>query len=115
MGLKTTNYYVESMKEILPEAYAVIRTISIGENDMGVATIGIHRNRELVLDPSVKPYETKKIYFKSDRKIHDRETIYKKATQPYTEKSFDENTGEIVDVVKYPPFYGWLNDIHEGE
>ncbi len=111
MGLKTNNYYVETMGETLPEAYAVIRTISIGENDMGVATIGIHRTRELVLNSKIKPFEEKKVYFKSNRNVHDRTTIYKKATEPYIVKEADENTGELVDVVKYPDFYGWDNDI----
>ena len=111
MGLKRTNYYVESMKETLPEAYAAIRTIAIGENDMGVATIGIHRTRELVLDPKVKPYEIKKIYFKSDRGTHDRETIYAVAPQPYKQKEKDYETNEIVEVEKYPLFYGWEDDI----
>ena len=113
MGLKTTNYYAESMKETLPEAYAAIRSISIGENDMGTAIMGIHRTRELVLDPNTKPFETKRIYFKSDRKVHDRTTIYKTATQPYYEKEIDPETHELVDVEKYPEFYGWENDIVE--
>lgn len=113
MGLKTTNYYAESMKETLPEAYAAIRTITIGENDMGVAVMGIHRTRELVLDPLTKPFETKKIYFKSDRNVHDRETVYKKATETYTVKEMDPETHELVDVIKYPDFYGWENDIIE--
>ena len=111
MVLKTTNYYVESMKETLPEAYAAIRTITIGENDMGVAVIGIHRTRELVLDPLTKPFESKRIHFKSDRNIHDRETIYKTATEAYIEKEIDPETNEIIDVEKYPDFYGWENDI----
>ncbi len=114
MGLKTTNFYVKSMKETLPQANAVIRSLVVEPNGQGVAVIGIHRTRELALDPMAKPFHEEKIYFTANRNVNDRATVYKKATEPYKVKDIDRETGEIVEVEKYPFFYGWENDIQNG-
>ena len=111
MGLKTTNYFVKEMQETLPQAYAVIRSLKVEPNGQGVSVIGIHRTRELALNPNVKPFHEEKIYFTANRTVNDRNTVYNKATTPYTAKEFNEETGKPEEVTKYPFFYGWENDI----
>lgn len=113
MGLKTTNYEVKDMKETLGSAYAYIRKIEVDEYGNGVATIAVHRTRELASDPAVKPYEIKRIEFKCDRTANDRVTAYKKATSYQEIEKFNFETGRVETVVKYEPFYGWQNDIME--
>ena len=113
MGLKTTNYEVKAMKEVLPEAYAVIRSLKVEENGQGVAKIAIHRTRELALDANVKPFHEELIYFTSDRKVNDRETVYRKATTSVIEKRYNFETQKLEDVEVKPYFYGWDNDIQE--
>ena len=115
MGLKTTNFEAKKMGEVLPEAYAIIRKIVTGENGQGVATIGVHRTRELASNPNIKPFHEEKIYFTVVRNVNDRETVYKKATTPYKSVEPNEEIGKDEEVIKYPFFYGWENDIISGE
>ena len=110
MGLKTTNFYVKEMQETLPQAYAVIRSLKVDDNGQGVSVIGIHRTRELALNPQVKPFHEEKIYFTADRNVNDRITVYNKAVAPYKTIELDEETGKYAEVEKYPLLYGWEKD-----
>ena len=110
MGLRTSNFEVKRMKEVLPEANAVIRSLRVDTNGQGVAIIGVHRTRELALDPAVTPFHEEKIYFTSDRNVNDRETVYKKATEPYKTMKPDLETHQMVEVEVKPFFYGWKDD-----
>lgn len=113
MGLKTTNYEAKAMKEVLPEAYAVIRAIRVEPNGQGVAKFAVHRTRELAIDPNVKPFHEETIYFKSERNVNDRETAYKKATSSYTLSELNHETQKVEEIEIKAPFYGWENDIVE--
>lgn len=115
MGLKTTNFEAKKMGEILPEAYAIIRSTVVNSNGQGVATIGVHRTRELASNPNITPYHEEKIYFTVNRNVNDRETVYKKATTPYMTKEFNPETNMVEDKEVKPFFYGWENDIISGE
>lgn len=110
MGLKISNYEVKSMGVTLPTAYAVIRDITV-KGEMGVATFAIHSNRELAIDSTIRPYHTENVHFKVERNVNDRVTAYNKAITPYVEKQYNNETGELEDITKYPFFYGWEKDI----
>ena len=94
--LKTTNYEVKHngiVVETIPEAYGIIRRISVGSNDMAVAYIGVYRSKDLARNHrEVPPIIEKRIDFKSDRTKNDRETAYQKATTSYTAKKLNEQT-----------------------
>ena len=113
MGLKTTNYEVKDMKEVLPTAYAYIRKISVDEYGNGIATIAIHRTRELAQNPAVRPYEVKRVEFKCDRNANDRITAYNKAKSQRTEYQWNEETQRIEPMLVGEAFYGWEDDIIE--
>lgn len=110
MGLKINNYEVKSMNVTLPTAYAVIRDITV-KGEMGVATFAIHESRELAINSTIRPYHTENVHFKVERNVNDRVTAYAKATTPYVEKQYNDETGKLEEVTKYPFFYGWGNDI----
>lgn len=114
MGLKTTNYEVKSMKETLDTAYAYIRKIRVDEYGNGIATIAVHRTRELAQDPAVTPYELKEIHFKCDRNANDRATAYAKAKEQREVERFNMETKQMETVLVDAPFYGWENDIVSG-
>ena len=114
MGLKTTNYEVKSMRETLDTAYAYIRKIKVDEYGNGVATIAVHRTRELAKDPAVTPYELKEIRFVCDRNANDRITAYEKAKGQKEVTQWNEETHKIERVLVGEPFYGWEDDIVEG-
>lgn len=115
MGLKTTTYEVKSMKETLDTAYAYIRKIKVDEYGNGVATIAVHRTRELAKDPTVKPYEIKEIEFKCNRNANDRITAYEKAKGQREERQWNVKTHKIETVLVGEAFYGWTDDIVVGE
>lgn len=112
MGLKTTNFYLEERKETLPEAYALIRSISVDKTGHGVAIVAIDRSRDLAKDASVRPLAEIEVHFITNRK-NDREVVYKKISTPYMVKKFNKETKKVEEVEVYPMFYGWDNDIVE--
>lgn len=113
--LKTTNFEVKHgdiVVETLPEAYAIIRSLVVGNNDMARAYIGVYRSKELARNHrEVPPVIEKRIDFKSDRTVNDRVTAYNSAKTPYIEKEYNE--GKFIEVTKYPFFYGWEDEKEE--
>ena len=107
--LKTTNFEIRldsNLVKTLPEAYAVIRRMSLGENDMMVAYLGIYDNRDLARNHrSVEPIREEKVDFKAVRG-NEYEIAYATAKTPYVIKTLD-----FEDIIKYPFFYGWDDDI----
>lgn len=110
MGLKTTNYEVKGMREILPTAYAYIRDIKIS-GDHGCATIAVCKSRELAADSSIRPYEEVEVDFEVDRTVNDRETVYKKVkgTKLIDRWNREKQTYEKVEIPE--KFHGWEDDI----
>lgn len=115
MGLKIKNYYCEERKETLAEAYAVVRSFSVGENGLGSAIIGIEKTRERAIDKDIKPMVEVPINFVSPRDGKDREAIYKTATTPYKVTDYNFETHKHEEKEVKPFFYGWDNDIVSGE
>ena len=66
MGLKTTNYKVNSLGITLYEAYAKIQKLRLRENNKVDATFVVQTTRENV--DSLSPIETREVYFTWDRK-----------------------------------------------
>ncbi len=111
MALKTTNFYVESMKETLPTAYAFIREIKADAYGNGVARIAVHKTRELASDPAVRPYHEEIVRFKVDRSKNDRETAYLAAKAYTPEEKTVWQGQEFVKPAEKAFFYGWEDDI----
>ena len=108
MGLKTTNYEVKAMREVLENAYAYIRKITVDEYGKGYAQIAIHRTRELAADPTVKPYEIKEIKFNCVRTQNDRVTAYQVAKEATIVSKWVD--GKLKDVRVLGPFAEWDDD-----
>ena len=102
MGLKTKNYTIEEIGLTLPEAYAVIRNLSIyGEN--GNAEFAIQASREKAINLS--PLKTVYIEFKVNRNESPYVTAYNLAKSVLTEKR------GLHTVTREMPFYGWEDDV----
>lgn len=113
--LKTTNYEVKHngvVTEVIPEAYAIIRRLVVGENDMAVAYIGVYRSKDLARNHrEIPPIIEKRIDFKSDRNANDRETAYSVAKTKLVQRKFNPITKTVEEVVVDDRFFGWKDDI----
>ena len=118
MGLRTTNYEVKRTGEVLTNAYAMVKNLTV-RGLSGYAEIIVQTSRENA-DKCIKgqldAIETKRIDFKVDRDANDRATAYeaakKKKTRMEQNGKLDENGMPIVvEVVVDEQFYGWDNDI----
>ena len=112
MGLKKANYEVKRLGITVPEAYAVIREMSIN-GDYGIAQMAIQGSREYAF--SKEPLETKTIYFKIDRNQNPYITAYEKAKERIVSTFVDPETGEERESVSEMPFASWEDDIIETE
>lgn len=108
MGLKRTNYEVKDLDIILPEAYAIVKTLSVTRNN-GYAEIVVQSSRENA--ETLKPIESVKIKFKVNPNENPFVTAYKEATKRSVMEVWDEVTGELTTVEKPAIFDGWQNDI----
>jgi hypothetical protein len=112
--LKTTNYEVKHngvVVETIPEAYAIIRRLVVGENDMAVAYIGVYRSKDLARNHrEIPPIIEKRIDFKSDRTANDRKTAYSIAKTKLTHKEFNRDTKPGDEVVVDDRFFGWEDE-----
>ena len=114
MGLKKSNYNINSMGITLPEAYAmIIKTEKKGEK--GYAIFGVQLSREKaeeMVKGKVKPIEEHRIDFDVIRNENDYETAYKRATYKRTEILPNPETGiEEETIVESEFFHDWENDI----
>lgn len=118
MGLRTTNYEVKSKGQVLTNAYAMVKNLTV-RGLSGYAEIIVQTSRENAdkcLKGQLDAIETKRIDFKVDRDANDRATAYeaakKKKTRMEQNGELDENGMPIeVEVVVDEQFYGWYDDI----
>lgn len=112
MGLKTTNYNVTQKGVTMPEAYAYIRKISI-ENNSGVAEFAIQSTRENA--QKLTAMDTVKVHFKVNREENPYVTAYTVAKGETEIARVNRKTGKTETRTVKGPFYGWTDDIVEGE
>lgn len=112
MGLKKTNYKVKKLGITLPEAYAIVKDLTV-RGKSGFATIAVQSSREnadKVVDGTMTALEEVRVDFTVNRDANDRATAYEKATSYQEVEEFNPETGRVETVVKYEPFYGWTDD-----
>ena len=66
MGLKTTNYTVESLGITVPEAYAKIKNLSVNEEGIAIAQFFIQQTRE---DMNLNPFKIENFRVKIDKDL----------------------------------------------
>ena len=113
MGLKTTNYEVKKLGIILPEAYAIVKDLTV-RGKRGFAIIAVQSSREnadKVVEGKMQAIEEVRVDFIVNRDTNDRASAYEKAKSYKEVEGFNPETGKIEKVVKYEPFYGWTDDI----
>jgi hypothetical protein len=97
----------------LPEAHAIIRSLKVDENGQGVATLAVHINREMAINPRIRPFHEEKVYFTVDRNESPYITAYRQAKTIQKMPTYDMETGLPKEVDVKPFFYGW-EDVIEG-
>lgn len=66
MGLKTTNYTIQSLGITVPEAYAKIKNLSVNEDGMAMAQFYIQQTRE---DMNLNPFKIENFRVKIDKDL----------------------------------------------
>ena len=115
MGLKTRNYEVKKLGIILPEAYAIVKDLTV-KGTSGYAIIAVQSSREnaeKVVKGTMQAVEEVRIDFSVERDSNDRATAYAKAKGQRTVTQWNPEKGEMESAVINEPFYGWENDIVE--
>ncbi len=100
MGLKTTNYVVKGKDITLPQAYALIKSISI-EGEFGTARMVVQTSREKCF--THEPIEVVRVNFAVNRSENIMTTAYNAATKG--------NVTEDGEVLPGAEFYGWEDDL----
>jgi hypothetical protein len=103
MGLKTTNYTTKKTNVLLPEAYAILRTLVVEKDSSARAVFAIQNSRESATVN--EPLEKVEVNFIWDRKADLASSAYEAAK---TQKREIETDGEIT--VEYGSLYNWEND-----
>ena len=106
MGLKKNNYEVKALGITVPEAYAVVRSISILGNK-GAAEFVIQTDRERALNEEYAPLERVYVNFEVNRNENAYDTAYKAA------KATDTISYEINTIEESRFFHDWEDDIVE--
>lgn len=108
MGLKTTNYVSKSTGLVLPNAYAVLRTLVIESDSRVRAVFAIQASRENA--QHYKAIDTHEIRFVWDRKTDPAKMAYALAKLQTEEvEKYDENGNMTVETVK-GLLNGWEDD-----
>ena len=113
MGLKTTNYELTDLGLTLPEAYAIIHELRV-YGSQGSAVFHIQsapRDKALEL----KPFKTVIVNFDWTRETNPLTAAYKEAKAMHYKKVWNRETKKYIDIENPNPFYGWEDDIIEGE
>ena len=113
MGLKTKNYEVKKLGITLPEAYAIVKDLTV-RGKSGYAVIAVQSSREnaeKVVDGTMSALEEHRIDFTVNRDENDRATAYAKAKGQREVTRFNEGTNRMETVTVNEPFYGWEDDI----
>lgn len=112
MGLKIKNYEVKKLGIIIPEAYAIVKDLTVrGSN--GFAIIAVQSTRENALkciSGSMQALEEVRVDFIVNRDENDRATAYKAAKSQINAKVYNRDTGKLEDTFINMPFYGWEDD-----
>lgn len=115
MGLKTTNYEVKKLGITLPEAYAIVKDLTV-RGDRGYAIIAVQSSREnaeKVVTGEMSALEEHRIDFTVNRDENDRATAYAKAKSQREQYQFNDETQKFEMVMVNEPFYGWEDCIEE--
>ena len=108
MGLKTKNYVSKSTGIVLPEAYAVLRTLVIEADNSARAVFAIQASRENA--EKYTPLDKVEVRFTWDRKIDPAMAAYSAAkVQVITKDEYKD--GSVETVTEHGTLYGWENDI----
>lgn len=106
MGLKTTNYEVKRIGQILPEAYA-IADFTIDGNSC-LVTVKIQTSRENA--KKLAPIETIHTHFVIDRNKNPFEEVYNKLKGQEIVERENPETGEKETITVNGILYGWEDD-----
>ena len=115
MGLKTTNYEIKKTGITLPQAYAIVKDLTV-KGTSGFAIIAVQSSREnceKVVKGKMQALEEVRIDFTVNRDTNDRATAYEKAKGQREVRQWNEETQQAETVLVNEPFYGWDNDIVE--
>ena len=109
MGLKKTNYKIESLGITLPQAYAIIKDLVIN-GESARADFVIQASRENARN--LKPLEIKTLHFKVDRNTNPYETAYIESKKPIVvDYKRNEELKRLEEVTKPGIFADWEDDI----
>ena len=108
MGLKKTNYKIESLGITLPEAYAIIKNLTIN-GESARADFVVQANRETA--NNLKPLEVKTLHFTVDRNTNPYQTAYVESKKQVEETKWNKTTNEHEKVLVDGIFTGWQDDI----
>lgn len=73
MGLKTTNYEIENLGIVVPEAYAKINNVSVNEEGVAMAQFYIQQSRE---NMNLSPFKVTSIRVKIDKDLPLHKQVY---------------------------------------
>ena len=113
MGLKTKNYVAKKLGMTLPEAYAIVKDLTV-KGTSGYAIIAVQTSREnadKVIKGELNALEEVRVDFIVNRDDNDRATAYVAAKSQKTNKRWNPETKQMEDVTVNMPFYGWKDDI----
>lgn len=108
MGFKTNNYEVKKLGITLPEAYAIIKSLTV-EGESGFAEFAIQSTRDNSL--KMRPVETIRVDFKVNRNESPYITAYRQAKSQKEVRKFNSATRLQETVLVNEPFYDWYDDI----
>lgn len=119
MGLKTENYTLEKTGQVLPTAYAKIRTLVLNDDNSIRVKFGIHYTRE-DLDKhepiAVVELDSRSVGYAINRNNPWQEEAYNMArTHRNVTETWDKKTKSVITTEEYGPLFGWQNDIVGGE
>ena len=107
MGLKKTNYKIESLGITLPQAYAIIKDITIN-GESARADFVVQASRETA--NTLNPLEIKTLYFKVDRNTNPYQTAYIESKKQVEETRLNVATKQHEKVLVDGIFTGWNDD-----
>lgn len=113
MGLKTTNYEVKKLGIVLPQAYALVKDLTVrGKSGFAIFAVQSTReNAEKAVNGEMQAIEEVRIDFIVERDTNDRATVYAKAKSQREIERFNVETKQMETVLINEPFYGWDDDI----
>ena len=107
MGAMIENYKVEKLGITLPNAYAILKDLTI-KGDSVTAHFAIQSTRENARH--LQPLEVKTEHFKWDRKTDIAKMAYEKAKGQTTQKDYDYVECKEVETIVNGCLYGWKDD-----